>query len=74
MHVWPLERRVEDRCARVHHTVLSPMGSILAFLLIERVRTGFYEVASCMNAVVAGLVGITGPCGVVVNQIDTSYD
>ena len=47
------------------NTVISPTASVLACLAIERWRCGFYNAAACMNAVVAGLVGITGPCGVV---------
>ena len=34
-------------------------------LLLEKVLSGYYDAAKCMNGVVAGLVGITGPCGVV---------
>ena len=46
-------------------TTLSPAASVLTCLAIEKWHRGFYDAAAALNAVVAGLVGITGPCGVV---------
>lgn len=47
------------------NTVLSPAFSALTCLALEKKLVGFYDLANVLNAVVAGLVGITGPCGVV---------
>ena len=47
------------------NTTISPAASILSVLLIEKLLCGYYVTSRCMNGVVAGLVGITGPCGVV---------
>ena len=47
------------------NTTISPSAAILSVLLFEKLATGCYDSSKCMNGVVAGLVGITGPCGVV---------
>jgi|EP01043_Picozoa_sp_COSAG02_P003055 Amt family ammonium transporter len=47
------------------NTTLSPAASILTCLAVEKWQRGIYDASTAMNAVVAGLVGITGPCGVV---------
>jgi hypothetical protein len=47
------------------NTTLSPAASILTCLALEKWQRGIYDASTAMNAVVAGLVGITGPCGVV---------
>ena len=47
------------------NTTLSPAAAVLTCLALEKWRRGFYDAAAALNAVVAGLVGITGPCGVV---------
>jgi Amt family ammonium transporter len=47
------------------NTVLSPAAALIASVCIERMAKGYFDASACMNAVVAGLVGITGPCGVV---------
>merc|ERR1712087_73794 len=47
------------------NTTLSPAASVVACLAIEKCIKGFWDASAAMNAVVAGLVGITGPCGIV---------
>ena len=47
------------------NTTISPSAALLSVLLIEKLLCGYYDAPRCMNGVVAGLVGITGPCGVV---------
>ncbi|EOD35228.1 putative ammonium transporter, partial [Emiliania huxleyi CCMP1516] len=47
------------------NTTISPSASILSVLLLEKFLAGYYDTSKCMNGIVAGLVGITGPCGVV---------
>ena len=47
------------------NTALSPAASIISVLALEKYASGYWNASAAMNGVVAGLVGITGPCGVV---------
>jgi Amt family ammonium transporter len=47
------------------NTALSPAASVISVLAVEKYSAGYWNASAAMNGVVAGLVGITGPCGVV---------
>jgi Amt family ammonium transporter len=47
------------------NTVVSPAFAALTCLVFEKCFSGIYDLPNVLNAVVSGLVGITGPCGVV---------
>ena len=47
------------------NTALAPPGGALVALGLERWRAGYWSLPATVSGLLAGLVGITGPCGVV---------
>jgi Amt family ammonium transporter len=49
----------------VVNTAISPSFGAIAAVVLTKARTGVWSLPSTINGLLAGLVGITGPCGVV---------